>query len=78
MIEYCYFNIPFYPDLISFNELEEMISGIHYDVANSEMTNKNIEYCNWIESEEKLCVYFSSSLSTEDKNLLDTIVFNNS
>lgn len=56
---------------------EEIISGIHYDVEISNMTDKSIEYCLWNESTEELDIYFTNELSSEDKIILDDIVNNN-
>jgi len=74
-MEYTYNNIIPIPDLLTYNDNEEMISGIHYDVINSEMTNKNIDYCLW--HEETLYIYYDTELSQEDKTILDSIVENN-
>lgn len=54
------------------------LSGIHDDVAISEMTDKNISYCRWDEDTELLRVYWDDALSGEDESILDQIVVDNS
>lgn len=76
-MEYTYTNIDTKPDLSSFDDDDNAISGIHYDVENSEMTDKSIEYCVWYEDTEILKVTFTNSLSTSDKSILDTIINDN-
>ena len=76
-MEYIYLNISNIPNLLTRNDAEEMISGIHYDVINSEMTDKNIHYCLWNEHEARLYIYFNDELSQNDKSILDSIVENN-
>jgi len=55
-----------------------LISGIHYDVENSNMNNKSIQYCRWDEDTTHLMVYMNDDLSDSDKTILDDIVNNNS
>ena len=56
---------------------------IHVDVAASAMTDKSIEYCLWDKEitngrdAEDLHVIFTNSLIQADKDILDTIVTNN-
>lgn len=57
---------------------EPTLKQIHIDVAASSMTDKTIEYCVWDEDSASLKVTFTNTLSTSDKNELDTIVANNS
>lgn len=47
---------------------------VHKEVINSLMTNKSIQYCNWNEGNTFLTVYFETSLSAEDKVILDSII----
>jgi len=47
---------------------------IHDEVEASAMTDKSIEWCNWEESEQKLKVNFTNTLSTGDETILDDIV----
>ena len=54
------------------------LDQIMIDVETSEMTNKSINRCKWEESLELLYVYFDTDLDTSDKDILDTIVANNS
>lgn len=54
------------------------MDGIHYDVENSDMDNKNIQYCDWNFTTQDLDIYWDVELSSEDKTKLDTIVSNNS
>jgi hypothetical protein len=54
------------------------LDGIHHDVENSVMTNKNIQYCNWSEETQDLDIVWDVELLSGDKIILDTIVTNNS
>ena len=66
-------------DIATWNEAgDNMLSGIHYDVANSEMSDKDICHCRWDEDGSLLIVCFDNSLSEEDEGLLDEIVSGNS
>jgi len=47
---------------------------IHDEVAASAMTDKGIEWCNWEEDDQELKVNFTNTLSTEDEDILDSIV----
>jgi len=76
-MEYHYDNITYAPNLATYADSVQ-VSGIHYDVANSDMSNKSISYCRWDEDMHELHVYFGYELSTEDKTKLDVIVANNS
>ena len=49
---------------------------IQEEVLESEMTNKTIEYCRWNEENSILLVFFTNSLSGDDKAILDTVVSN--
>ena len=66
-------------DIVTWNEEgDTMISGIHYDVMNSEMNDKDIDCCRWDEDESELKLWFDNSLSAEDKDILDNIIDDNS
>jgi hypothetical protein len=53
------------------------MDGIHNDVASSDMSNKNIQYCNWSEASQELKITWDVELSAGDKTKLDDIVSNN-
>jgi len=76
-MEYTYSNIENKPDLLTNDEEDNMLSGIHYDIINSEMINKNIDYCLWNENDENLHIFYNNELSQDDKMILDDIVNNN-
>jgi len=57
---------------------EPSLNQFHNNVANSLMTNKNIEGCRWDEDTELLSVFWQDALSTDDKAILDGIVESNS
>jgi hypothetical protein len=38
------------------------------------MTDKNIGYCRWEESNSELLIHWESTLSTGDKDILDVII----
>lgn len=76
-MNYIYENISELPNLNTENTEENSISGIHYDIENSEMTNKSINWCEWNEDTEKLTINYNEELSQDDKDILDTIVTNN-
>ena len=67
MTQYSYTNKTNKPDLDS----------IHLDVFNSAMTDKTIDWCKWHEKTQVLEVNFTNSLSAGDKNILDSIITNN-
>jgi hypothetical protein len=67
METYEYINVVNIPDLL----------GIHEDVASSEMTNKDIEFCRWDEDIATVKVIFAEALSPEDLAILDGIVASN-
>jgi hypothetical protein len=46
------------PDLATLNDSGELISGISYDILNSEMTNKELQWCFWDESSQQLVISF--------------------
>jgi len=77
-MEYIYSGITTRPNLATPDESGNLVSGIHYDVAYSEMSDKGIQWCRWEEGEAKLFVCFSNELSSGDKTLLDAIVEANS
>jgi len=77
-MKYEYENIVDEPNLATCDEEGTLISGIHYDVENSAMTDKSIEFCTWWERDSKLEVVFTNELSAGDKTLLDQIVDANS
>ena len=66
------------PTFRTYDVLHVLDGGIHFDVDNSTMTDKTIEYCRWDAESADLNVYFTNALSTDDKTKLDTIVVNNS
>lgn len=74
---YEYENIVDEPNLATCDEEGVLISGIHYDVGNSAMTDKAIEGCTWFQRDSKLEVTFTNELSVDDKAILDGIVGNN-
>jgi hypothetical protein len=55
----------------------DLCSGVLYDIQNSEMTDKNIDYLSWEEEESKIYVYFQNELSSNDKTILDQIISDN-
>jgi len=55
-----------------------MTDGIHFDVAGSAMTDKNIEGCAWYEDTGMLYIDWQNELSPADKAILDAIVEANS
>jgi len=73
-MDYEYENKTEPPNLATCDEEGILVSGIHYDVENSDMTDKSIEYCTWWERDAKLLVVFTNELSAGDKTLLDQIV----
>ena len=77
MIKYQYKDIVTEPDLLSLDLNDIACSGIEYDIENSEMTNKAVEYCRWDEETSILIIVFDVELSISDKNLLDDIVEKN-
>ena len=77
-MEYEYPNKSDEPNLATTNESGELISGIHFDVANSVMTDKTIESCTWRHADETLHIVFTNELSGSDKAILDQIVEDNS
>jgi len=78
MIEYIYLNKSIEPNLSTTDEEGNIISGIHYDVPNSDMEDKSLDWCRWDEDLAQIIVVFENELSSEDKTKLDTIVDNNS
>ncbi len=74
---YDYTNIETSPNLSSADINGVLASGIHYDVENSAMTDKTLEYCTWHEDTQLLIVVFTGTLSGADKALLDGIVTDN-
>jgi hypothetical protein len=77
-MEYIYENITISPNLAT-NDIDGvLISGIHYDVENSSMTDKSLEWCRWDEIDGKLYVVFTNELSSGDKTILDGIIVDNS
>jgi len=76
MFEYIYNNLSVCPTLAC-GEEETMDYGIHYDIINSSMTNKNIQYCRYDEAEEELHIFWDVELSQADKDILDQIVLDN-
>jgi hypothetical protein len=67
-MEYMYSDIATAPNL----------NQVHVDIAGSAMTDKNIEYCRWDETEAHVHVCMQSELSGGDKTILDGIVADNS
>jgi hypothetical protein len=82
MVNYDYEDIETQPNIATYgyNELGELIliSGIQFDVANSDMDNKDIVCGTWWAETELLSLTFTGTLSTSDKSILDSIVENNS
>ena len=74
---YTYTNITTAPHLMTCDN-GNCIDGIHYDIEQSAMTDKVIEYCRWDEDIETLKVVFTTALSGADKTILDGIVDDNS
>lgn len=54
------------------------LDQIHIDINDSSMTDKSIEWCRWDENIQILKIVFTNELSANDKNILDSIVDNNS
>jgi hypothetical protein len=77
MTEYVYKNITESPNISTYNEFHELISGIHYDVQESTMTDKSLVGCDWFQKTAELKVYFENELSAEDKTKLDQIIQDN-
>jgi len=75
-MEYTYSNIMNKPDLATLNDSGELISGISYDILNSEMTNKELQWCFWDESSQQLVISFLNTLHFSDKIILNLIVAN--
>ena len=75
--EYDYYDVYNEPNIGTWTIDGTLISGIIYDVENSEMENKSLEYCTWHEKEGLLKCVFNTALSESDKTILDTIVENN-
>jgi hypothetical protein len=74
MVEYKYFNRATSPNLKALDEEGVLISGIHYDIENSTMDNKNVDWCRWDEDTQCVTIYFDEALTTADKDKLDTIM----
>lgn len=75
---YQYEEITNSPNLKTSDAEGVLISGIHYDVANSAMVDKAIVQCTWDEATAILIVEFENTLIAGDKTILDAIVSNNS
>lgn len=50
------------------------LDKIHFDVENSTMNNKSIDFCLWNEKEKVLKIFWLNELSYEDKTMLDLII----
>ena len=74
LVEYVYNNKSTCPDMKTHDSGDNLISGIHYDVANSSMTDKSLVWCRWDEDNETITLYFTNTLSQSDKDILDTIM----
>ena len=48
------------------------------DIPASEMTDKDIDSCDWSEDDAELHIIFNAALSAGDKTILDGIVADNS
>ena len=82
MITYTYTNITNKPNLSTWelqsgSENPILVSGIHYDTINSEMSDKSLEGCFWDEDFSILKIYFDQTLSEADETILDNIVSEN-
>lgn len=73
-MSYDYNNITTKPDLATTNSNGDYISGIHYEVSISLMTDKGILWARWDEATLTLHIEFENELSSEDKTILDNIV----
>ncbi len=72
-MQYKYKNIN-NPNLGTWDELGELVSGIKYDILNSDMTEKNILVCMWEEKDLTVILEFSTELSDSDNNILNNIM----
>lgn len=81
MINYEYEDIADQPNIATWGRDAEgnliLISGIQYDVANSEMTDMGIISGTWWKDSAKLELVFEDELSSSDKAILDQIVVDN-
>ena len=62
------------PNLGTWNENGELVSGIKYDILNSEMVNKNLLVCLWKEKTKLVKIEFLGELQLTDKIILDNII----
>lgn len=77
MKDYLYTGIYDHPNIATYNDQHELISGIHYDVANGDMTDKSLIGCDWDQGSGEMKVWFENTLSSADEDKLDIIVDNN-
>jgi len=75
-MKYVYYDIHS-ANLKTIDESGTVLSGIHKCVADSEMTNKNLNSCTWDEDSEILEIEFTGELVSADKDILDLIVSGN-
>ena len=75
--EYEYTGIKNEPNIETVDDEGNLISGIGYDIANSDMADKSYQYATWWQSTATLIVVFENELSLDDKSKLDKIVGNN-
>lgn len=77
-MDYDYTGIETQPNIATWGYNPEgqlvLISGIQYDVANSEMTDKGIVSGTWWHDTALLRLVFTNELSSADKTILDAIV----
>jgi len=75
-MEYTYLNIMNKPDLSTLNDSGELISGISYDILNSEMIDKELQWCFWDGDSQQLVISFLNPLHFSDKIILNSIITN--
>ena len=76
--EYTYTGIVNEPNIKTVDSDGNPISGINYDVQNSDMTEKVCEFGTWYGATSILKLTMGSELSGSDKKTLDGIVEDNS
>jgi len=57
-------------------DVNELVGGILYEIKNSSMVDTNVDYLTWFEGEGRLDVVMVNALSSEDKQILDSIISN--
>ena len=73
---YGFNNISNKPILSDFNESDELIGGIHYDVSISDLQDKSLKSCTWDEDTQILTLKFENELIQQDLDKLTNIIQN--